>query len=57
MVGCDQCGHWDEFIACAGLFAGMPAPTASPQSLKNPHSCGSGRARERAGTAAEEAQT
>lgn len=25
MVGCDQCGHWDEFIACAGLFAGMPA--------------------------------
>ncbi len=36
MVGCDQCGHWDEFIACAGLFAGMPAPTASPQSLKNP---------------------
>ncbi len=36
MVGCDQCGHWDEFIACAGLFAGTPAPTASPQSLKNP---------------------
>ncbi|APO85487.1 hypothetical protein BL240_21050 [Pseudomonas putida] len=37
-------------VACAGLFAGLPAPTGSPQILKLCGACGSGQAREEAGT-------
>ncbi|RFQ00180.1 hypothetical protein D0O09_19275 [Pseudomonas putida] len=37
------------FVACAGLFAGLPAPTGTAQCSNLQRSCGSGQAREEAG--------
>ncbi|MPS36203.1 MAG: hypothetical protein E2593_13035 [Stenotrophomonas sp.] len=36
--------------ACTGPFAGAPAPTGSPQARALHRTCGSGHAREEAGT-------
>ncbi|MNC37378.1 hypothetical protein D3C75_859380 [compost metagenome] len=47
----DQAGI---FGACAGLFAGMPAPTGKSPAPSQCCTCGSGRAREEAGTAMHE---
>ncbi|MDH4847195.1 hypothetical protein E8E78_26360 [Pseudomonas sp. BN505] len=37
-------------VACAGPFAGLPAPPGSPQARAIWVTCGSGQAREGAGT-------
>ncbi|RCL29371.1 hypothetical protein C6A77_01405 [Pseudomonas sp. AFG_SD02_1510_Pfu_092] len=42
--------HWKFSTACTGPFAGLPAPTGIAQASSLCTTCGSGQAREEAGT-------